>query len=94
MAKLVRMLAPDNGMDFDDICAFKTEELIGLYDYEQDEFVLICSESDELHIFSLDRCKSLQELYEQVLNRFGEHITDVFGRSKYRIVLEEADDGR
>ena len=92
MIKLVRTLTPENGMDFEDILSFETENYIGIWNYGEDRYVLIPRDSDydpEFYLHTLDECNNLDELDNAVFKICDEHIIGVSENGAYRIVLKE-----
>lgn len=88
MAKVIKTLAAD-GIDFDDICSFKTENYIGIFDYSDDEFILIRKEGNHVYLLRLSDCCDLQDLDDLVYKLCEEHIQEVFDTSDYEFILKE-----
>lgn len=88
MAKVIRTFAADNGMVFDDVCSFKTESHIGLYDGCSSQFVLIPMADSYLNITPLGNPGTLSDLCDAVKEVCDEDVLEVFDRSDYVIRLE------
>ena len=94
MAKVITTIAAENGMDFEDIMSFKTNDYIGIVNQVDGGFVLMRRQSAyfELYCIEYRRCgKNLQELDDVVFEECGEHIIEVFDHSNYAIELNEVD---
>lgn len=88
MAKVIMTIAPDDGMCFEDIMSFKTENHIGIWDSVKEKFMLVRESSYYFEPWYLEGYyKSLSELDEAVYNDCAEHISEVFNTSKYTITL-------
>jgi hypothetical protein len=88
MAKVIVTIAPDDGMCFEDIMSFKTENHIGIWDSVEEKFMLVRESSYYFEPWYLDGYyKGLSELDEAVYNNCDEHILEVFDTSKYTITL-------
>lgn len=88
MVKLIRTLAPENGMDLGNVLSFETENYIGLWNYNNDSFVLIRKSEIEFHPVNLPRfIETFGELDDVVYEECDEHIIGVSDRSDYRITL-------
>lgn len=91
MAKVVKTLVADDGLNFDYITSFKTENYIGLYNRTDGSFVLINSSDSEFYIHHIDDCDNLEELDDEVYGVCEEHIKEVFENQHYRLILDEGD---
>lgn len=89
MVKLVRTLAPENGMHFEDICSFETMGHVGIWDHAAGAFVLLAKTEVEFHPALLPNCSNLDKLDDLVYAECEEHIISVSDRSTYKIVLTE-----
>ena len=88
MAKVIMTIAPEDGMFFENINSFETENYIGIWDRVRDEFVLLDKTAAYFEPYYLDGdYKDLRELDEAVYEECEEHITEVFDTSKYEIKL-------
>lgn len=88
MAKVITTIAAEDGMDFENICSFKTENYIGLWNYVEDCYTLIEKNEIEFYPHNLSKCTNLKELDDAVFDRCDEHITDVFDHCTYTIELD------
>lgn len=88
MIKLIRTLAPENGMNFEDVLSFETENYIGLWSHTNDTFILFARSDDGFNPVNLGVYDSLDELDESVYEECSEHIIAVSKDSSYRITLE------
>lgn len=88
MAKVIKTIAPEDGMDYVDITCFKTESYIGFWEDGYGKFVLIPQCSDYFDIRWIDEYpKSLAALDDAVMEEVDEHITDVFHKQSYAFEL-------
>ena len=85
--KLKRMLAPENGADFENIVSFATESYIGIWDHCSNGFLLIAKEDIEFSCEELGNFDTLDELDDAVYIACDEHIQEVFESSAYKITL-------
>lgn len=92
MIKLIRVLAAEDGTDFDNICSFTTENYVGVWWHEEERFVLIPKHDIEFHGKMLPVCCTLHELDIAVFEYCEEHIEDVSTSSAYSFALEESHD--
>lgn len=90
MAKVIRTVMAD-GIDFDDICSFKTENCVGIYDHEYNAFFLMQESCYEFYCCILPECSNLSELDNAVYQQSGEHIEEVYESSTYEFVLCDED---
>ena len=91
MAKVITTIAAENGMDFEDIMSFKTNDYVGIVDQANGGFMLMRKQSAYFEPCYIEyrRCgKNLQELDDVVFEECGEHIAEVFDHSNYAIKLE------
>lgn len=94
MAKVITTIAAENGMDFEDIMSFKTDDYIGIVNQVDGGFVLMRRQSAYFEPCCIEyrRCgKNLQDLDDVVFEECGEHIIEVFDHSNYAIELNEVD---
>ena len=91
MVKLIHTIAPENGMDFEEICSFETKTMIGIWNHESNRFVLFAPDDIEFHLWTLPACKSLEQLDQEVYNIVEEHIVGVSDSSTYNITIEETE---
>ena len=89
MAKVIMTIAPDDGMCFGNILSFETENYVGIWDTAQEQFMLMCKSSKYFEPWYLVECDDLRELDEEVFEKCGEHITDVYDKCDYTIELVE-----
>lgn len=88
MAKVITTIAPEDGMDYDDIVCFKTENYVGFWEDGYGKFVLMSQSSRHLYVHWIDEYpKSLSALDDAVMEEVNEHITEVFDDQSYTIVL-------
>lgn len=88
MAKIITTLSADNNMDFNEICSFKTENYIGIWNHYSDAFMLMAETDTYFHASFLPHCNNLKELDDAVFKDCDEHIIEVFEESNYTFVLE------
>ena len=89
MAKVIMTIAPEDGMAFENILSFQTENYIGLWDSVANQFVLMNKSGVNFEPFYLnDIYEDLKELDDAVYMECEEHITEVFDRSDYTITLD------
>lgn len=89
MAKIITTLAAENGMDFNEICSFETENYIGIWCHAHDKFMLVTKSDIEFYSIFLNTCKDLKELDDEVCKEINEHILEVYSTSDYTFVLEK-----
>lgn len=89
MAKVIMTIAPEDGMCFEEIFSFETDNYIGIFNSVTEEFMLISKSSQHFEPFNLDskHYDNLRELDDDVFELCDEHITDVYGHSNYTIEL-------
>lgn len=89
MAKVIMTIAPEDGMCFEDIFSFKTENHVGIWDTSADKFMLIRRSGRYFEPWYLEsRYENLRELDDDVFELCYEHITEVFGGTNYTIELD------
>lgn len=91
MINLIRTLTPANGLEFEEICSFETEDFIGIWNHESDRFVLFARDDNEFHLWTLPVCENLDRLDQEVYNLVEEHIIGVSDSSTYSITIEETE---
>ena len=89
MVKLIRTLAPENGMQFEEICSFHTMNYIGVWNHAADTFALVAKSDVEFNLVHLPTCENLDELDDRVYAECDEHIISVSDRSAFVIALTE-----
>lgn len=92
MVKLIRTLAPENGMHFDYIASFHTMNYIGIWNHAADRFALVAKSDIEFRLIHLPVCGDLDELDECVFKECDEHIIAVSERCGYEFSLTEVND--
>lgn len=89
MVKLKRMLIPENGMNFDDVCSAQTESYIVIWNYISDCFVVLDKNAHHFECVELPSCQTFDELNEAVYKACGEYLEEVSDKSKYEFKLVE-----
>lgn len=90
MAKVIMTIAPEDGMCFESIMSFKTENYIGIWNNATDEFMLIRQSACRGYFepyFLEGTYDELRELDDAVYETVEEHITEVFNHSNYTFEL-------
>lgn len=87
MAKVITTITAE-GLAFDDICSFVTENCVGIYSHNHNTFVLMQKSSYEFRCSILPVCSNLKELDDAVYAMSDEHIEEVYESSTYEFVLE------
>ena len=89
MAKVILTIAPEDGMFFEDIMSFKTENYVGIWDNAKGSFMLMRQSGRYFEPWYLEgNYENLQELDNAVCEECDEHITEVFSGSDYNFELE------
>lgn len=88
MAKVIMTIAPEDGMCFEDILSFETENYIGIWDYGKDAFVMLRRSGRYFEPNYLKLCENLKELDDAVAEYCDEHIVEVFDDISYSIELD------
>lgn len=88
MAKVITTLAAEDGLNFNYICSFKTESCIGIWNYANDNFMLVNKSDIKFRPYFIPNCKNLEELDKKVYDACDEHITEVFKDSGYTFTLD------
>ena len=91
MIGLIRSLSPKNGMSFEDICSFETENYYGIYNHTGEEFLIIAKEDNGMNLCAIDShsCHSLDELDVETYTICAEHIIGVSTSQKYKFQVIE-----
>ena len=87
MAKIITTIAVENGMDFDEICSFETENYVGIWCHAHDKFMLATKSDMEFYSIFLNTSKDLKELDDEVYKEINEHIMEVYDTSDYDFIL-------
>lgn len=87
MIEVKRVLAPVNGVDFNDICSFTTETCIGIYDHTCEKWLLVDRESIEFSSIYIKNTDTLEELDDAVYDAIEERIEGVSTSSAYSFAL-------
>lgn len=86
MVKLVRTLAAENDMNFEDVVYFETLNYVGMWDYGGDDgFLLMPKEDCELRTSKINAVTSYEELDNTVYDDCGEHIIGVSDNCYYKM---------
>lgn len=90
MAKVIRALTNEDGIELDEIIFFETENYIGIWNYSNGEFMVVDKEDREFSPYNISNFDSLQELDDEVYNKTEEHIIEVFDhRCTYNLSLKK-----
>ena len=89
MKKIVKTLAVEDGMCFDEICSFKTDNYVGIWDHTSERYVMFMPFDCEFHMWTLDECGDLEELDAEVYHTVGEHIIGASDKSTYNFSLRD-----
>ena len=90
MAKVIRALATEDGIELDEILFFETENYIGIWNNSMGKFMVVDREANEFYPYNISDFDSLQELDDEVYDKTEEHIIEVFdNRCAYSLVLKE-----
>lgn len=87
MAKVITTLVAD-GIGFDDICSFKTDNFIGIWCHNHERFLLMEKSNLQFRACILPLCNDLEQLDREVYSYCDEHIEEVFENSTYEFVLD------
>lgn len=87
MAKVIMTIAPEDGMCFEAILSFKTENYVGIWDYEKDSFMMFRKSGKYFEPRHLKQCENLRELDDAVCEDIDEHIMEVFDDIDYSVEL-------
>ena len=90
MAKVIITIASEDGMDFDQMMSFQTENYIGMWDCASGQFALIKKSSKYFEAWYLppNAYTTFKELDDAIYEEIEEHITEVFKKSDYTIALD------
>lgn len=88
MAKVIKTIAADNNMEFGDICSFKTENYIGIWNAVKNKYYLLLQSNGYFACFTVPECDSLEKLDSEVFSICQEHIEEVFADSNYTFNLK------
>ena len=83
--KVVRSIAIEGTLEYEDIRSFETEDFFGIWDTSESAFVLIPKTNFQYHHITLNQCSTLAELDDAVFKECLEHITSVSRSSAYTI---------
>lgn len=83
--KIVRSIAIEGTLEYEDIRSFETEDFFGIWDTSESAFVLLPKTNFQYHHITLNRCSTLAELDDAVFKECLEHITSVSRSSAYSI---------
>ena len=90
MINVITTIAPENDLPFDYIQSFKTDNYVGMYDYQSCEYIMMCDRDVQLYLKHLgDGFESLAELDAAVYNEVEEHIVSVSESSEYQFKIIE-----
>lgn len=89
MQKVVKKLTSENNLDFDKIYSFETESYIGIFNYNNCNYVMFEKSGREFRMYELLNCKDLDELDMKTYKTVGEHIIGVSNSSKYTFKIHE-----
>ena len=90
MIKVKTAIVPDDEhILFEDIISFVTENYVGLYDYDKNEFCLIPRADCQFEITYIGSPDNLNDLDDAVYSAIGEHIAKVSTSSAYTIALSD-----
>ena len=91
MIDLIKSLSPKNGMSFEEICSFETENFYGIYNHAGEEFLIIAKEDNEMNLYAIDSCSchSLDELDAETYTICEEHIIGVSAAQRYKFQVIE-----
>lgn len=87
MAKVITTIVAE-GLAYDRICSFVTENYVGIYCHNHKAFVLMRKNAYEFRYSILPVCSDLKELDNAVYAASDEHIDEVYESSTYEFVLE------
>ena len=89
MIKVIRTLYPENNISFDDICSFKTENFVGIYEENSCKFIIMPQNDYSFRIKILPQCNTLDELDNTVYYITGERITEVSECSEFEFIIRD-----
>lgn len=91
MAKAVRTIVLENGMNVDDINSFKTENYIGIFSVPHNDFLVFCKSDNEfwpdILKYEYGAFSNFEEFDNAVYEICEEHILEAFTGSSYAITL-------
>ena len=89
MIKVITSIVPENGMDFEEICSFKTDNYIGIWNHRESSWFLFSESDIEFNGISIPNCETLADLDNAVYDVCDEHIIEVSESQSYHFVLIE-----
>lgn len=74
-----------DGIDFEDVCYFRTESFVGIYNGDTDNYIVLPRHDPIMEVIVIDRADTLEELDQKVYDEFDEHIEDVADYAEFRL---------
>lgn len=74
-----------DGVDFEDVCYFRTESFVGIYNIDIENFIVIPRHAPITEVIVIDMADTLEELDKEVYDVLGEHIEDVADEAEFRL---------
>ena len=76
-AKITRTIVVEGDLEYEDIRTFETEGYFGVWDHDENSFVLMAKTNFQFHKIVLETCYTLAELDDSVFKECLEHIQSV-----------------
>lgn len=93
MIEVKRVLGFDNGLQFQDMKVFKTENNLVIFDEGYDEWVIISQIDSWFETYRIaEEVNTLDKLDDLVFEACGEHIEFASDNSGYAIILDDDDE--
>ena len=89
MIELVHTIAPKEPLDVIDVCSFLTENYVGLWDCDNNQYVLMPKEGGTFYQSFILECKTYDELDQEVFEKIKEHVLFVSAKSNFSVTLNE-----
>ena len=90
MIKVITTIVPENHMPFEDIQSFETDDYIGMWNHQCNEWIMMERRSGMLFLQRLGNdIYSLKELDDAVYYAVEEHIVSVSESSEYQFKIIE-----
>lgn len=78
-----------DGVDFEDVCYFRTESFVGIYNGDTDNYIVLPRHDPIMEVIVIDQADTLEELDQKVYDELDEHIEDVADYAEFRLQEED-----
>lgn len=89
MIKVMYTIETSEPISMCDVSAFETNSHYGFWNQATDEYILMDKDNDDMFANNICDADTIEQLDSYVFAETGEHITGIYKKYEYKIILTE-----